>query len=202
MTDFTPAVAWSGKDALSDGDSNKIVSGSDFHTEFAGVQTAVNSKYDSNDLGVTLQQYDADTAKKDTANTWTLAQTFSATALFSDNTLQRANFLDCGVVTNAIGSVGGGAQTIDLTLGNAVTATIDTATTTFTFSNPTSSDEMCGFTLALTNGSSQTVNWPASVDWAAATAPTLTASGVDHLVFFTYDGGTIWNGSLVGAAFA
>ena len=49
----------------------------------------------------------------------------------------------------------------------------------------------------LTNGGSQTVNWPGTVDWAAATAPTLTASGVDCLVFWTIDGGTIWNGSTV-----
>jgi len=62
MSDFTPQVAWSGKDALSDGDSNKIISGSDFNTEFSGVQTAVNSKYDSSDLSTALQPYNADTA--------------------------------------------------------------------------------------------------------------------------------------------
>ena len=62
MSDFTPAVAWSGKDALSDGDANKIISGGDFATEFSGVQTAVNSKHDSSDIGVTVQGYNADTA--------------------------------------------------------------------------------------------------------------------------------------------
>ena len=101
-----------------------------------------------------------------------------------------------GERTNAIGSVGGGTQDIDVSLGGSVVATVDTSTTTFTFSNPAASDDMSSFVLALTNGGSQTVNWPASVDWAAATAPTLTTSGVDILTFVTFDGGTIWNGAV------
>jgi len=117
----------------------------------------------------------------------------------NDNTLQRANLLDYGEVTNAIGATGGGAQDIDLTLGNNVVATVDTSTNTFTFSNPTASDELCGFTLFLTDGGSQTVNWPAAVDWAGATAPTLTTSGLDILVFTTTDGGTIWHGMVASA---
>lgn len=130
------------------------------------------------------------------------ANTFTGTQNFADNTLQRANLLDYGEVTNAIGSTGGGTQDIDLTLGNSVTATVDTSANTFTFSNPTASDEKCGFTLLLTNGGSQTVNWPGSVDWPAATAPTLTAAGVDKLVFETTDGGTTWEGNLAGLAYA
>ena len=113
-----------------------------------------------------------------------------------------ANLLDYGEITNAIGGTGGGTQDIDLELGNSVTATVDTSANTFTFSNPVASDELCGFTLGLTNGGSQTVNWPGAVDWAGGSAPTLTTSGVDWLVFWTADGGTIWNGGLVGAAFA
>jgi len=117
----------------------------------------------------------------------------------ADQTVSAVNLKDYGEVTNAIGSTGGGTQDIDLTLGNSVTATVDTSANTFTFSNPTASDELCGFTLTLTNGGSQTVNWPASVDWAGGTAPTLTASGVDVLVFYTTDGGTRWYGFLAGA---
>lgn len=114
-----------------------------------------------------------------------------------DNTAQKINLLDYGEITNAIGGTGGGTQDIDLELGNSVTATVDTSTNTFTFSNPTASDELCGFSLGLTNGGSQTVNWPASVDWAGGTAPTLTAAGYDELVFWTRDGGTIWHGASV-----
>ena len=109
------------------------------------------------------------------------------------------NLKDYGIVTNAIGSTGGGTQDIDVASGNSVSATVDTSANTFTFSNPTASDEFCGFSLVLTNGGSQTVNWPASVDWAGGTAPTLTTSGEDILVFFTIDGGTIWHGMVASA---
>tara|TARA_R110002020_G_scaffold287424_4_gene502885 strand:- start:238 stop:702 length:465 start_codon:yes stop_codon:yes gene_type:complete len=48
MSDYTIAVSWSGKDALSDSDANKVISGSDFNTEFTAVRTAINSKQDIN----------------------------------------------------------------------------------------------------------------------------------------------------------
>ena len=116
------------------------------------------------------------------------------TLLGSDQIVERVNLKDYAEVTNAIGAIGGGTQDIDLELGNNVVATVDTGTTTFTFSNPAASPAFCGFTLFLTNGGSQTVNWPASVDFPAGTAPTLTASGLDILVFVTTDGGTIYHG--------
>jgi hypothetical protein len=109
-------------------------------------------------------------------------------------TISEVNFKDVGLTTNAIGSIGGGTQDIDLTLGNSVSGTVDTSTTTFTFSNPTAADELCIFTLVLTNGGSQTVNFPTSVDWAGGTAPTLTTAGIDILVFATLDAGTTWHG--------
>ena len=46
MSDYTIAVSWSGKDALSDSDSAKVISGSDFNTEFTTIRTALNSKAD------------------------------------------------------------------------------------------------------------------------------------------------------------
>tara|TARA_R110002020_G_scaffold286190_1_gene501789 strand:- start:276 stop:1145 length:870 start_codon:yes stop_codon:yes gene_type:complete len=112
----------------------------------------------------------------------------------ADYVVQRPNFKDYAETHNAIGSIGGGTQDIDLTAGNVVSGTVDTGTTTFTFSNPPASANSGSFTLLLTNGGSQTVNWPTEVDWAASTAPTLTTSGVDVLVFTTVDGGTIWYG--------
>jgi hypothetical protein len=115
-----------------------------------------------------------------------------------DNIVSKVNLKDYGEVTNAIGSTGGGTQDIDLTLGNSVSATVDTSANTFTFSNPTASDEQNGFVLYLTNGGSQTVNWPASVDFAGGTAPTLTTAGVDVLVFTTIDAGTRWYGFAAG----
>jgi hypothetical protein len=44
MSNYNIQIAWSGKDALSDSDPNKIISGDDFNTEFTAVQTAINSK--------------------------------------------------------------------------------------------------------------------------------------------------------------
>lgn len=104
-----------------------------------------------------------------------------------------------GENVNAIGSTGGGTQDINLALGNVVTATVDTSANTFTFSNPPASGKCGSFTIILTNGGSQTVNWPAAVDWAGGTAPTLTTAGIDVLTFTTVDAGTIWYGFLAGA---
>ena len=46
MSDYTLAVTWSGKDGLSDSDAGKVISGTDFNSEFTTIQTAVNSKAD------------------------------------------------------------------------------------------------------------------------------------------------------------
>ncbi len=97
----------------------------------------------------------------------------------------------------AIGAIGGGAQDIDASKP-MTTATVDTSETTFSFINPPSSGNVGSFTLRLTNGGSQTVNWPASVLWPGNIAPSLTAAGIDKLVFDTIDGGTTWDGHVAG----
>ena len=97
-----------------------------------------------------------------------------------------------GITTNALGS-GSGSRTIDVTLGNFVTATA-TGITTWTFSNPVTNPNACGFILKLTNGGSATQTWPGTVRWPGGTAPTLTTSGTDILSFITDDAGTNWRG--------
>ena len=131
------------------------------------------------------------------------ALTLAGAITGADQTVTAINLKDYGEVTNALGAISG-ATAIDLNAGNSVTISDVTGTTTFTFSNPTASDELCGFTLGITNGSDETINWPASVDWAGGSAPTLSGTGgsTDWLVFWTVNGGTLWNGALVGAAFA
>ncbi len=129
------------------------------------------------------------------------ATTLTGAIAGGDQVVSAVTLKDYGETTQALGSAGG-TRAVNLNNGNSVTATVSSSANTFTFSNPTASDELCGFTLELTNGGSQTVNWPASVDWAGASAPTLTTSGVDYLVFWTVNGGTRWYGGLVGAAFA
>ena len=116
----------------------------------------------------------------------------------ADYQVVRPYFKDYAETVSAIGGTGGGTQDIDVTAGNVVTATVDTSTNTFTFSNPSATGRACSFTLILTNGGSQTVNWPSSVDWAGGSAPSLTSSGVDILTFTTVDAGTIWYGFAAG----
>ena len=94
-----------------------------------------------------------------------------------------------------------GASDIDLSAGNYFTKTISGATT-LTVSNTASSGTVSAFALDLTNGGSSTVTWFSGVTWAAGTAPTLTASGRDVLAFFTHDGGTTWNGFVLGLGMA
>jgi hypothetical protein len=96
---------------------------------------------------------------------------------------------------NAIGSTGGGTQDIDLDNGRVQSLTVDTSANTFTFSNPAAYD---WFTLIITNGGSQTVNWPLSINWAGGSAPSLTAAGVDIITFVTNDTGTTWYGFAAG----
>ena len=86
----------------------------------------------------------------------------------NDNLIETPEMKDYAETVNVIGGTGGGTQDIDLTAGNVVTATVDTSANTFTFSNPSASGKSCSFTLILTNGGSQTVNWPGSVDWPGA----------------------------------
>ena len=116
----------------------------------------------------------------------------------ADEQIRRPEFIDYAEAINALGDTGGGTDDIDLVSGNVVSATVSTGTQTFTFSNPSATGKACSFTLFLTNGGSQTVNWPASVDWAGGSAPSLTSSGVDVLTFTTLDAGTIWYGFAAG----
>jgi hypothetical protein len=97
-------------------------------------------------------------------------------------------------------ALSGTTPTVDCEAGN-VFALSTTGNTTFTFSNPPTSGTGYGFVLKLTAGGTHTISWPASVDWAGATAPDAPASGeTDVLGFLTYDGGTTWYGFLAGDA--
>ena len=103
MSDYTLAVSWSGKDGLSDSDAGKVISGTDFNTEFTTVQTAVNSKAD-------LVDATQDVTTNDLIVTGTLAVTgvpTIPTAATSTNTTQAASTamvqaaIDADVTTHA-----------------------------------------------------------------------------------------------------
>ena len=98
------------------------------------------------------------------------------------------------------------ATTVNCEVGNTFSHTL-TENTTFTFSNPPASGTSYTFSIEIIQDASAsgfTVTWPASVDWPAATAPTLTAtaSAKDVFVFTTRDGGTNWYGFTAGQALA
>jgi len=79
MSDYTLAVAWSGKDALSDSDSAKVISGDDFDSEFTTIRTAVNSKADLASPALTGTPT-APTAAADTNTTQIATTAFVTTA--------------------------------------------------------------------------------------------------------------------------
>lgn len=97
------------------------------------------------------------------------------------------------------------STTFDLTGGNVVALSHGTNITTLTFSNPSATGKACSFTLIRTkdnSGTTRTIAWPASVDWAGGVAPTLTqtANAVDIFTFMTVDAGTRWYGFAAGLA--
>jgi hypothetical protein len=94
MSNYTIAVAWSGKDALSDSDAAKVISGGDFNTEFTAVQTAVNTKAEVN--GAAAESFSATTA---TAGTNT---TQVATTAFVTDAVSKANMADIVYPVGAI----------------------------------------------------------------------------------------------------
>ena len=130
-------------------------------------------------IGSTVQAFDADTAKRDTTNTYTQLQTLNAGLAVDGPYKQTAEAVS--------------ALDIDLATGNYFTKTIN-GNSTFTFSNPAASGTASTFTLELTH-TSGTVTWPASVKFPADTAPTLTAGKTHLFIFVTDDGGTRYRGA-------
>ncbi len=119
---------------------------------------------------------------------------------YNFNIQQEAQMKNYSETVVAVGNISS-SQAFDLNSGNVFTATV-TGTVTITFANPASSGQCSSLSMILTNGASSVITWPAAVKWADGVAPTLTASGVDVLTFFTVNAGTTWYGILAGKAFA
>jgi hypothetical protein len=90
----------------------------------------------------------------------------------------------------------GGSVTLDLATANNFRRQFN-GTATVSFSNAPASNAF-GFTLLTVNAGAYSITWPASVDWVGGTAPILTSSGVDVLVFYTFNGGTTYYGFVTG----
>jgi hypothetical protein len=94
----------------------------------------------------------------------------------------------------------GGSIAIDLSTANNFRRQFNGAATV-TFSNPPIANAF-GFTLITVNAGAYTIDFPANVDWAnGPIEPVLTNSGVDVLVFYTFNGGTTYLGFVGGKNF-
>ena len=118
--------------------------------------------------------------------------TMSGETIFADQLATRPEIKDYSETKVAMA-----AHAVDISLGNVQTYTLS-GDQTLTFTNPSPTGKSCSFTLLVTNGSSSVLTWPAAVDWPGGTAPSLTASGLDVLVFTTVDAGTTWYGFSAG----
>jgi len=127
---------------------------------------------------------------------------FSAVPTYSSGPFAVGN--TSGAIANTTLDVYGGAamnvvtlattsNTVNVALANYFIST-PAGTSTWIFTGaPVSRDS--SFVLQLANGGNYTVTWPSSVKWPSNTAPTLSTSGVDILIFSTVNTGTTWRGS-------
>jgi len=186
---------------------------SDTTANFTGtLQNGGSNVVVDTDIGATVQAFDSNTALYDaTTSNFTgalqksgspvVTQAFTGDVGITGELLVQSYNETFAAVTSS-----SNATTVNCEAGNVFSHTL-TEATTFTFSNPPASGTAFGFTLKIVQDASASgfaVTWPAAVDWAAATAPTLTAaaSAVDVFVFFTHNGGTTWYGFTAGQALA
>ena len=182
--------------------TSDLPSASTYHGMFAHVHATGKGYFAHGGAWIELaNQTDLATATTTAGNANTLAAaalpkaggTVTGLVNMSDQVLQRPLLQDYSEKTVAMGS----ATAVNLENGNVFSKTIS-GTTTLTFTNP-SSVGTSSFTLILTNAGSATLTFP-TVKWPAATAPTLTASGIDVLIF-VYHGST-WYGIASGIGMA
>ena len=93
------------------------------------------------------------------------------------------------------------ANEIDIATGNYFTKTI-ASTITFTVTGTPATGTVAAFVLDLTNPGAHAITWWSGLKWEGGSPPTLTASGRDVLSFYTHDGGTVWNGFVIGVDMA
>mgnify|MGYP003969251897 CR=1 FL=1 len=131
MSNYTIAVDWSGKDALSDSDSAKVISGADFNTEFTTAQTAINTKADLN--GSSIESFSATTATAGT-NTTQVATTAFVTTAFQAMYPVGSIYTNAAVSTNPATLLGFGTWAAyaegKVPVGKASSGTFDTLNAT------------------------------------------------------------------------
>ena len=112
-------------------------------------------------IGTNIQAFDADTAKTDAVQTFTVSQR--------------------GGVTNHGTLIANTAFRQDLSLSNHYKMTLAGS---ITVNNPTNQVAGQSGAIEIINGGSYTVSWGSDWDFAAGTAPVITASGTDLLSYY------------------
>lgn len=200
ISEMTAAGAASGTQEfeVNDGGTTKKVTG-------AQIAAFVNGELTLADLGITSSAAEINYTDITTLGTSEASKVVTADAN-GDVTLaaelKATSYNESYVAVTSSGA----ATTVNCETGNSFSHVL-TEATTFTFSNPPASGTSYTMSIEIIQDASAsgfTVTWPASVDWPAATAPTLTAtaSAKDIFVFTTRDGGTNWYGFTAGQALA
>ncbi len=102
--------------------------------------------------------------------------------------------------TRTAPAIGGGALTLDCSLGTYFNVALN-ANCTVTISNAPASGRALGIFVKFTaDGTIRTITWPGSVVWSNGVAPTMTGTNNkrDLITLITEDGGTTWFGIVVG----
>jgi len=106
------------------------------------------------------------------------------------------------ITEQSVSLTSGTSVTLDISQGSVFTITLAHNISTFTWSNPATSGDVSAFVLKVTQDGTgnRTIAFPAAVDFAGGTAPTLStgANDVDVFVFFTVDAGTNYFGFTAG----
>jgi hypothetical protein len=200
ISEMTAAGAASGTQEfeVNDGGTTKKVTG-------AQIAAYVNGELTLADLGITSSAAEINYTDIATLGTSEASKVVTADAngdVTLTQELKATSYNESYVAVTSSGA----ATTVNCEQGNTFSHTL-TENTTFTFSNPPASGTAYSMSVEIiqdAGASGFTVTWPTSVDFPAATAPTLTAtaSAVDVFVFTTRDGGTTWYGFTAGQALA
>lgn len=200
ISQMTAAASASGTQEfeVNDGGTTKKVTG-------AQIATYVNGELTLADLGITSSAAEINYTDITTLGTSEASKVVTADAngdVILAQELKATSYNETYVAVTSTGA----ATTVNCEQGNSFMHTL-TENTTFTFSNPPATGTAYTMSIEIIQDASAsgfTVTWPTSVDWPAATAPTLTAtaSAKDVFVFTTRDGGTNWYGFTAGQALA